>query len=217
MSLPSAFLLTLLFLSPDPARGAEVPIDGFSQAKVGDFPGGWKTYPLQMGKAKRVYRVAQEDGEKFLRAEDAEYLSVTAFRSFDWDVEKYPYLKFRWRAQSLPKMPPGEWREVDDHACGVFVGFGFASALKYVWSSTFPAGSFWAKRPGKFVIVAREFGEGRAGQWQDVTVDVKGDFERYFGKPFAGKPSGLAVLSDGEGARQRVACDYAAFRVSDRP
>lgn len=209
--------LALLLSAPLVGRGEEISVDGFSQATVGEFPNGWKTYPLQMGKAKRVYRIAQEGEENFLRAVDVEFLSVTAFRSFPWDVDKYPYLKFRWRAQSLPEKTAGEWREVDDHACGVFVGFGFASALKYVWSSNFPAGSFWAKKPGKFVIVAREFGPARAGRWQEVTVDVKGDFEKYFGKPFSGKPSGLAVLSDGEGSRQRVACDYAAFRVSDLP
>lgn len=211
-----AFLVFFL-LQANFVGAEELSVDGFAESVPGDFPINWKTYPLQMGKAKRVYRISQEGQEKFLRAVDEEFLSVTVFRDFEWDVDKFPYLKFRWRAQSMPKMAPGEWSSVDDHACGVFIGFGFASALKYVWSANFPVGSFWAKRPGKFVIVAKEFGESKAGQWQEVTVDVKADFERYFGKAFDKKPSGFAILSDGEGSRQKVACDYAAFRVSSRP
>lgn len=210
-------LIFFWFLPILSISGADLPIDGFSQDVVGEFPQHWRTYPFQMGKAKRVYKIAEEGGRKFLRAVDEERLSVTIFRGFKWDLQKYPYLKFRWRAQQLPKVATGEKRPVNDHACGVYVGFGRSSALKYVWSSAMAEGSYWAKDPGSFVIISAQYGPSRVGQWNSVTVNVPVDYEKYLSKPVSKNPSGIAVLTDGDNSKQTAACDYADFRVSDQP
>lgn len=210
-------LASFCLLWSGPARGAELNVDEFQQGSLGSFPDSWKTYPFQMGKAKKVYRLEQEGGLRFLRAVDDKDLSVHIFREFDWDFEKYPYLKFRWRAQKLPEVPAVYKKPFDDNACGVFVGLGFTSAMKYVWSSVLTKGSFWAKQPGKFVIISEEFGPGHVGQWQNVSINVPAEYQKYFGKPLSKKPSGIAILTDGEGTHQAAACDYADFRISDQP
>lgn len=216
-SLLSCALFGLALASPFHAQGVEKIVDGFQQNSNGRFPDNWKTYPFHKRKAKKVYRIEQEGSTKFLRAVDEKDISVTIFHGFKWDVNRYPYLKFRWRAQHLPKVEPNGNYPVNDHACGVYVGFGRSSALKYVWSSELRRGSYWAKKPGKFVIVSAEYGPKAVGQWQSVTVDVPTDHQRYLGKPISKKPSGIAILTDGNNSHQKAACDYGDFRISDKP
>jgi hypothetical protein len=200
-----------------PVWGEEQSVDGFQESSVGDFPSSWKTYPFQGGKAKRVYKIEQEGSSKFLRAVDDEQLSVTILRRFSWDIKKYPYLKFRWRAQTLPQVATGGPRPVNDHACGVYVVFGWTSGLKYVWSSSMPKGESWAKVPGKFVIISKEFGPGQIGNWNSVTANVPEDTQKYLGKPLLKDPTGIALLTDGDNSHQKAACDYADFKISDKP
>lgn len=218
MGLSRYFLFCGLILAASSWAGAaEQSLDGFSQGSVGEFPPGWKTYPFQMGKAKQVYKIEQEGNSKFLRAVDEEQLSVTIVKPVDWDVKKYPYFKFRWRAQQIPKVATGGKRPVNDHGCGVYVAFGRSSGMKYVWSSAMAEGSYWTKDPGNFVIISSQYGPGGVGQWQNETVNVPADYEKYLGKPLEKNPNGIAILTDADNSKQNAACDYSDFRVSDQP
>ena len=143
-------LMAISGLAAGTARAEEVLVDDLSQSEPGAFPSQWKTYPFHYGKAEKVYRVVSDGGRHILRAEDNEDVSVPLFKDFHWDLAKYPYLKFKWRAQKLPAGASETGSATNDSACAVYVGFGRTSALKYAWSSTLPVGSYWAKNPGKF-------------------------------------------------------------------
>ena len=200
------------------AQAEQINVDGLAASTPGDFPKNWKTYPFHYGKAGRVYKVAEEGGRRIIRASDSEDISIPIAKDFNWDIEKYPYLKYRWRAQKLPAGSREDSGATNDSGCAVYVGFGRTSALKYVWSASLPPGSFWAKNPGKFVIISKESGTGSVGSWKEETVSVKEDYERYFGKPMGGKkPSGVGIMSDGNAVHQPAACDYADFRISTVP
>ncbi len=198
-------------------RGEIRPVDNFQADAVGEFPKDWVTYPFQGGKAKKVYRIGEEAGKKFLRADDEGGYSVQIFREFDWDLKRFPYLKFRWRAQDLPEGAKETSHKTNDSACGVYVGFGRTSALKYVWSAGLAPGSYWEKNPGKFTIIVLESGEARLGQWREASIHVPEDYQRYFGKPLAKNPSGIGILTDGNRMHRRAACDYGDFRISSQP
>lgn len=206
-----------MFCLETPIWAEEVQVDQLSESAVGGFPKGWKTYPFHSGKAHRVYQVQAEGAQKFIQARDSEDISVPIFKDFDWDLTKHPYLKFRWRAQQLPAGAKENSRATNDSACGVYVGFGRASALKYVWSTTLPVGSFWEKDPGKFMIIAKASGPGSIGAWQNVTVNVLDDFREYFKKDEIKTPSGIGVMTDGNAMHQAAACDYSDFRISTTP
>ena len=200
------------------AAAEELGVDGLSASTPGQFPKNWKTYPFHYGKAERVYKVAEDGGRRIIRANDSENISVPIAKDFDWDIEKYPYFKFRWRAQKLPVGSRENSPATNDSACAVYVGFGRTSALKYVWSAALSPGSYWAKNPGKFVIISKESGEGSLGRWKEETVHVKEDYARYFGKPIGDKkPSGFGIMTDGNAVHQPAACDYADFRISTEP
>ena len=207
-----AFLAGLFGISD--AVGQEISVDQLSKSPVGSFPTGWKSYPFYSGKAHRVYQVQSDGSGKFIQARDSEDISVPIFTDFDWDIEKFPYLKYRWRAQKLPSGARESSRATNDSACGVSVGFGRTSALKYVWSSTLPIGSFWEKEPGKMVIIAKASGSGKAGTWQNVTIEVPKDYREYFRREESKAPSGIGIMTDGNAVHQPAECDYADFRLS---
>lgn len=201
----------------DSAAAEEMTIDNFTASAPGSFPKDWKTYPFQYGKARRVYKVEENSGTKFIRAEDSADISVPIFNDFDWDLEKFPYFKFKWRAQKLPAGAKEVGSATNDSACGVYVGFGGTSGMKYVWSSTLPVGAYWEKNPGNFYIIVRGSGPENLGSWQSVTVDVPQDYKNYFHKDTVKTPSGIAVMTDGNAVHQPAACDYADFRISSTP
>ncbi len=219
MLFPFFILLVLLQipLFPSPALADEMAVDNLQNSAVGQFPSGWKTYPFHYGKAQKVYKMAENGEIKFIRAEDSEDISVPIFKDFNWDLNKYPYLKFRWRAQKLPAGASESSPATNDSGCGVYVGFGHTSALKYVWSSTLPVGSYWAKKPGKFYIIVRESGGGNIGHWREVMVNVPEDYKKYFQSDKKKTPSGIGVMSDGNAVHKPAACDYADFRIATSP
>ena len=214
----SAFAALLaLCVVPDFAIADSQSVDNFSNSSVGAFPEGWDTYPLQMGKAKKVYKIEQEGAKKFLRAVDEAQLSATIYHVFDWDLAKFPYLKFKWRAQKLPEAGMIDNHPVNDHACGVYVDFGRSRALKYVWSSAMQPDSYWAKKPGQFVVVAKEYGTAPAGQWHTVSVHVPADYKKYFDEAANKNPSGIGLLTDADNSKGSAACDYGDFEISNQP
>lgn len=201
----------------DPMLSDPVRVDNLPQSLLDYFPKDWKTYPFHKNKAQKVYKVREENGEKYIKALDEKDISVPIFKDIQWDVAKYPYLKFQWRAQQLPKGAKEVNPATNDSACGVFVGFSRTQALKYVWSDGLTPGSYWAKNPGKYMIISREMGEDHKGQWKDVVVDVNRDYQFYFGKPLEKNPIGIGMLSDGNAVHQTVECDYRNFYISPRP
>ncbi|MCE9625206.1 MAG: DUF3047 domain-containing protein [Deltaproteobacteria bacterium] len=210
-------LAGFLCLGSLPLFAAELSVDEFSASESGTFPKNWKTYPFHYGKAERVYKVGSDGGRQILKAEDSEDLSIPIFKDFQWDTDKYPYLKFRWRAQKIPAGSRETSRDTNDSACAVYVGFGRTSALKYVWSAALEKGSFWAKNPGKFYIISKETGSASQGRWKEETVMVANDYEKYFGRKMERHPSGVGVMTDGNAVHQPAACDYADFRISSEP
>ena len=198
------------------AWAEEVQVDHISLSELGAFPTNWKTYPFHYGKAEKVYKIAEEAGQKFIRAEDFDNISVPIFRDFNWDIQKYPYLKFSWRAKKLPAGAREVSKATNDSACAVYVGFGRTSAMKYVWSTSLSVGSFWEKDVGKFFIISKEMGANALGQWRSVTIAVPEDYQRYFRKNIK-KPSGIGIMTDGNAMRQPAACDYKDFRISSHP
>lgn len=195
----------------------EIVVDSLKDSEVGQFPAGWKTYPFQKNKATRVYRVAENSGKKYLQADDEKNISVPIMKDFFWDAEKYPYLKFEWRAQRIPKGSKETRHESNDSACGVYVGFSRTRALKYVWSDLMTPGSYWAKKPGAFAIISKENGSKNLKKWRSVTVNVPKDYKAYFQKPMEENPIGIGVMTDGNALQLPAACDYRNFRISTEP
>lgn len=210
-------LVFAFFLSGATLTRSDIFRENFTDDPVGKFPKPFKTYPFQRGDAIQCYWVAEENGARFLRAEDNDGLSVQIFRELNWDLKKTPSFSWKWRARTLPKGAGEAESGTNDSACGIYVVFGRYSgrAIKYVWSSSLKPGTVINKgNDGKLFIVVLQSGPEKLGQWITEKVDVVADYKRLFGKDPDKNPSGFGLLTDGNATHTPAACDYGDFVVA---
>lgn len=191
-------------------------IEGFSSSKTNKFPRLWRTRSGQKDKAEKMYKVVEEGRNKYLSAEDPSGISVQIFKLASWDLEKYPILKWKWRARKLPKGANETIPSKNDSACGLYVSFGMTrgNALKYVWSSTAPKGTFY-KKNDKMTIIVKESGD--PGKWVWESTNLMEDAKKAFGKVPDRTISGIGILTDGNATKSPAACDYDSIGYASLP
>jgi hypothetical protein len=204
----------LLFLVSTSAFA--LTIDDFSEYKTGKFPALWRTWPFQRGKAKDIYFVKEENGRKYLSADDNNSASIQILRDFDWKPDYYPVLSWKWRARRLPVGANETNPATNDSACGVYAVISKArqEMIKWTWSTTAPVGTVYEKKPGKAYIIAINSGPKKLNTWVEHKVNVKEEYKKYFHEELDKNPVGIAILTDGNATSSPAACDYAEFRIS---
>lgn len=220
------FLMAIVLFSLSGVQGEELYaykvkkkpeklIESFDDYDDGSFPRRFRTYPFQRDQAEKVYRVAEEAGNRFLRAHDDQDISVQVMRQFYWDVERYPWARWRWRARILPAGGDERVAESNDSACGVYIVFGkyTGKALKYVWSTGAPVGTVVKKKPDKFYILPIVSGSASSGQWREVVINVADEFHKHFGEGRVRNPTGFGILTDGNALHVPASCDYDDFAI----
>jgi hypothetical protein len=186
-------------------------VEDFSGAKVGEFPESWKA---RKDDGKDVYKVAEEGGKRFLRA-DARDSGIQAGKQFEWDLKAYPVLAWSWRVQEFPN-GADERTKKNDSAVAVYAVFPHTpvsvKSVKYIWSERAPKGAHIPQTNGNTQGVVLRAGGG-AGRWAEERVNVLEDYKRYFQSDDVPKPEGIAVLTDSDDTSSRARGDYAQFRV----
>lgn len=212
----SVVLVAIAFVvaaTSPPLRAEEqcVVVDDFSKAVLGEFPQGWKP---RKDSAKDVYRVAEESGHRFLRA-DAKDLGVQAAKPFDWNLKEYPVLAWAWRPVEFPK-GADERTSKNDSAAAVYAVFPnnawSVKSVKYIWSEKVPKGTHIPQTRGNTHGVVLRTGD-TGGAWVEERANLVEDYKRYFKADEAPKPEGIAVLTDSDDTSSRARGDYAKFRV----
>lgn len=202
-----------------------VVLEDFEASSVGDLPVRWSWRGRDDDKRK-PYRVRQEeDGNKYLQATD-EGESVILGKDVKWDLRKYPYVSFRWRVHEIPEGADERFDETVDSAAGIYfiyrrVLFGkIPQSVKYVWSSTLPAGSATRRDgAGKPWMIVAESGTERTGEWHTYVFDLREAYEKTFGGRPPDKPIGIGILSDANSTKSHAYADYdniRALRTADR-
>ena len=190
-------------------------VDDFNADAPACFPGGWKSRDART--AERVYTVASENGDRFLRAV-AQPQSTQIGVPVKAVVDEYPVLSWRWRVDEVPVGADERAAATNDSAAGVYVVFKgpfgglIPRAIKYVWSAREPRGAEFPS-PGYSTahIVVLESGNEAVGQWRTETVNVAADYRRLF-KADPPELQGVAVLTDADDTGSRAAADYDDFR-----
>lgn len=193
----------------------KMPIVNFERYRAGEFPTYFKAWPLQRGKAKAVYKVAEEGGNKYLAAFDNQNLSTQIFKEFHWKIEAFPSLRWRWRARTLPDGAAENRGEANDSACGVYVVFGkmTGTALKYTWSTTLKEGTVFEKKSDKMVMKILDSGKKHLGQWRTHCVHIPTEYKKLLGQAMERAPTGIGILTDGNAVQKPAACDYDDFEM----
>ena len=187
----------------------------FQADSVGSVPPGWETRgPIP---PQPVYKVeAESAGSRYLAARSAGTdvqlgIEVTA------QPEYTRSLSWRWRVWELPRGADERNSKTMDSAASVYAVFGsrlFPRILKYVWSTSVPAGSlFKHPRSGRVAIMVVNSGSDSIGQWRHVRRNLVEDYQRAFG----GKPGNLIALgvkTDSDSTRSSARADYDDFQLS---
>jgi hypothetical protein len=115
-----------------------------------------------------------------LRADKA---SFSIQRDIDVDVEKYPYLSWRWMVKEQPK--GGDFREggKDDQAAQLFVAFEGRKSIAYIWDATAPVGSEGELHiplviDTRIIVVKSGYKDG--GGWVSLERNVYDDYRRLY-------------------------------------
>jgi hypothetical protein len=190
------------------------PIDSFDAYQTSSFPGQWVVRGDEAA-AKAVYSVAEENGNRFLRAY-ADKQDVQIGLSQPIKLEQFPALQWRWRVQQLPVGGDERAEKTNDSAAAVYVVFDstlMPRAIKYVWSSSLPVGTrmkspvYWRSR-----VVVLQSGDTRVGEWQQETINFVQDYKEFFGEE-PGKVIGIAVLTDSDMTKSVAEAHYDDFTL----
>jgi hypothetical protein len=191
-----------------------VSLETFDSYQPSSFPKQWAVRGDEEV-ARAVYSVAEEDGNRFLRAHaDRQDVQIGISRSIK--PKQFPALQWRWRVTQLPVGADERAVKTNDSAAAVYVVFDntyFPRAIKYVWSSTLPVGTrlqspvYWRS----WVIVLQS-GETRLGKWQQEVINFNQDYQNCFGEE-PGKVIGIAVLTDSDSTNSVAEADYDDFSL----
>jgi len=104
-----------------------------------------------------------------------------------FDIRKYPYLTWRWKALRLPKEGDIRKRETDDEAGQVYVLFPrFPTTVNtlsvgYIWDSNAPQGSSGTSTAySKMRYFVLQSGPSKLDQWTWETRNVYEDYKKLF-------------------------------------
>jgi hypothetical protein len=189
-----------------------VPLENFEEYPLLAFPGQWKVWGNK-DKARLIYRVAEDNGDRFLHAHaDDQAIQIGIMRVFQ--PREFPLLRWRWRVTQLPSGGDERRKETHDSAAGVYVIFDnqiFPRVLKYVWSSTVPVGTrlqnplYWRAK-----IVVLRSGPSGLGEWHQEMVNFYQDYQELFGAE-PGQVQGIGLMTSSSFTKSVAVADYDDF------
>jgi hypothetical protein len=187
---------------------------------VDGLPPGWKE--RRYGDAERApYRILEEDGNLFLRAEDRGE-NVMLYKEVRWNAREYPYLTFRWRIRAVPEGADERLEERADSAAGIYLSYRrklgiVPEAVKFVWSGHLPPGSAF-RRPGMGMPWTVVAGSGAPdGSWRTFVFRTEDVYRKTFGSDPGDRPLGIGLLSDANSTGGLAAADYDDITVHRSP
>lgn len=177
-----------------------------------------------MTERKNVY-VRSESGNQFARIyTDAKALRVVLSRKngLNWNLEKRPFLQWKWRAKKLPDGANEKDSDRNDTGGAVYVTFdtdwlGRPKSIKYTYSSALPVGTTVDYGPLQVLVVASETDQG-LDKWSVHERNVIEDYKRLFGeKPGTTTPVALAMWGDSNTMNSVSTVDFDDIAVLSGP
>lgn len=181
----------------------------------------WRIVERESGKVN-YYSVSKDTEPPFIRAEyrPPYKTAVLGYQLPDAARERATKLRWKWRAQKLPKGGNECVSKKADSAAVIYVSWRRGMrwyTLKYVWSSVGPKGAVCDSKRNPFVAqdtVILQSG-GPLNTWKSESVDLKAEFRKHFedGDPKADVPAlmGIGLMSDGDQTASESSADYADF------
>ena len=119
----STAVLLLSFAGILSAFADSVRIDFKTARQDGKAVSGW-TYKGKLGTDDAVFTIEAMDGGKVLKLVSKKGTGSLLYDISGIDLKKYPYMRWKWRVDELPKDADGEVPDKDDQAIGIYIGSG---------------------------------------------------------------------------------------------
>ena len=205
------FLVDVQAIWGQATRNGHQPLwqESFDGDATGAFPRQWQIRGDE-DEARTIYRVVEEDGNRFLRAQaDQQDIQIGITKEFA--PEEFPLLQWRWRVSQLPTGGDERAKRTNDSAAALYVVFDSTlvpRAIKYVWSSTLPVGSkFQSPVYWRAHVVVLQSGPAEDGEWRQETINFYEDYKTLYGfEP--GEVQGIALLTDSDITKSVATADY---------
>lgn len=196
-------------------------VDRFSEGLNNEgIPKGWT---LEKSPSKEAKISIEQDKEgSFLRI-----LSVNDTfglkKEMSFDIRKFPYLTWRWKALRLPEEGDIRKRETDDQAGQVYVLFPKfpttvnTRSMGYIWDSKVPQGfSGTSTAYSKMKYFVLQSGTGKLDQWIWETRNVYEDYKKLF-KEEPPEVGGLLLYINTQHTKSSSEIEYGDLFFSSQP
>lgn len=245
-ALGAAALLAGCAGQPTPKLSAE---DATKQAKLDEtlalfsanapegVPNGWSPLLFTRKKKTTDYALIADAGRTVLRAY-ADQASSGLRHPVNIDINKKPWLAWRWKTSALIATADNTQRETEDSPVRIVLAFDGDhdklslmdtilfdttklltghelpyATLMYIWENKAAPGTVIANtRTGRIQMMVAESGPAKVGQWVDYKRNVVADYEKAFGeKP--GRLIAVGVLTDTDNTGEKVEAWYGDIRL----
>ena len=205
----------------------------FSAATSTDrLPPDWKPITFEKISSHTRYSLVHDSGTTVVKAVSQASASGL-MRKMKIDPEKYPIIRWRWKAANILKKGDAAKKYGDDYAARIYVTFEHdpektdaiekvmhqlaklaygehapASAVNYIWANKAPVGTILQNpytKLNRMIVV--QSGKESLNQWITEERNIFDDYVAAFGE----KPpmiSGIAIMTDSDNAKESAAAFY---------
>ncbi|MGR9052930.1 MAG: DUF3047 domain-containing protein [Gammaproteobacteria bacterium] len=203
------FVMFFALSSTSPLKSDEdrVFVGLFSEGKLD----GWERKSF---KGTTQYRLVELDGSRVLKA-DSEDSASGLIKKQRIDLQKTPYMNWRWRIENRLAGLDEQTRAGDDYAARLYVvvGGGWAfwqtRAVNYVWANASPVGKVW---PNAFagdhaMMIALRSSVDKTGTWYTEKRNILDDLQQH-ADPSVRYIDAVALMTDTDNAHGRAVAFY---------
>ena len=210
---PSIFI-GLAAKDKEPARHWDFQSSKLDKENV---PDGW-SYRGKPGTPDVKYEIVEDKelNHKVLHITSDKASGVIMVDCSDVDLKKYPIMRWRWKAVTLPTGADATVKSKDDQGIAVYVGYGrlTQSSISYNWQTETPKGKSghstynWVVDVDWFTLRDKN---DRKDTWFEEEVNVYDDMMKFFKKIPSGWALSISSNSQYTGSVADVYLDYVEF------
>lgn len=195
-------------------------LEDFSKPDEFQLPSGWISHSksdLKRARKNKIYQLSQDESGNFLKANAVGDGVILHKDISEWNLKKYPVLRWKWRVHQLPLGAHEGQSSINDAGAAVYVIWKSSfvmrvKSIKMTWSSTLKPGTHIVKRLGYDHVHVLQSGPELKDQWVTEVVNLQELAKRYYPDE-KDPPIALALMSDGDNTKSPSSADYAGFEM----